>query len=137
MVVADTLRAQKEDFCGFIDAINPQQSGEGLVGLPIWASIQQAIGSCDYTGVEIAIGFGHCVARARLIKALDEMGVRLRTVIDARASVSPTATIGRGAYIAQGAIIEAKCRIGDGAIVNTASVICHEVVIGQAVDRSQ
>ncbi len=46
------------------------------------------------------------------------------------AIISPSATIGRGSVVMQGAIVQADARIGDHCIINTGATIDHECVIG-------
>ena len=133
LVVADAFRSLGEDIEGFIDTVNRVQEGARLDGLPVWGSLQEAICGCSHDHIEIALGFGNCAARGRLIQHLDGLGVDLRTVIHASAVVSPSAAIGRGVYIGPYAVVEAKCVIGDGVILNASSSICHECHVGEAV----
>jgi UDP-N-acetylbacillosamine N-acetyltransferase len=133
LVVADAIRSKGEEVYGFIDTVHVERAGEQFSGLTIWGSLEEAVRVCHHESLDIAIGFGHCAARSRLIKCVDDLGLALKTVIHANAILSATATIGRGAYIAPNAIVEAKCLIGDGAIVNAAAVVCHECIIGEAV----
>lgn len=47
------------------------------------------------------------------------------------AIVSPTCAIGRGVFVAAGAILQPRARIADHAIINTGALIEHDVVIGE------
>lgn len=133
LVVADAILSKNEDVCGFIDTVNPVHVGDRVNDLPLWGSLEEAACHSRHESIEIAIGFGHCAARSRLLKRLDELGFAIKTVVHAHAIVSSRASIGRGVYIAPNAVVEANCSIGDGVIVNTNSAICHECIIGEAV----
>jgi UDP-N-acetylbacillosamine N-acetyltransferase len=133
LVVADALLSTGEDFFGFVDTVNVGRSEERLMDRPIFVTLEDAVRGCRGESMEIAIGFGHCAARDRLIDELDTQGVGLKTVIHKSAVVSNTALMGRGVYLGPNTVVEAKAVIGDGVIVNAASVICHESIIERAV----
>lgn len=133
LVVADALRSNGEAVFGFIDTVSFVRKDAQLMDLPVWGSVHEAVTSCQEDGCEIAFGFGHCAARSQGIKYLDRSGISLKTVVHARAYVSPAASLGRGIYVAPNAVVEPGCSIGDGVIVNAGSVVCHESSIGQAV----
>ncbi len=46
------------------------------------------------------------------------------------ATVSPSASVGEGTVVMQGAVIQADAKIGRHCIINTASTVDHECVIG-------
>lgn len=58
------------------------------------------------------------------------------TVISSKATVSPTASIGRGATIFPNAVVGANVRVGDNSIINTSAVIEHGSLIGNNVHIS-
>jgi len=51
---------------------------------------------------------------------------RFATVVDPSAIVSPSASIGAGAFIGPLAAVNARARVGAGAIVNTGAVVEHD-----------
>jgi len=56
-------------------------------------------------------------------------GLNPVTVIDKRAYVSPTASIGKGVYVAPGVVVDAEASIGDHSIVLFNSIISRECVL--------
>ena len=52
------------------------------------------------------------------------------TVIHPTATISPSAEIGRGSFIAARAFIGPKAKVGRGAIINTGAIIEHECAVG-------
>lgn len=53
------------------------------------------------------------------------------TIAHPTASISPTATLGRGIYLGPQAVVHSRARIGDHAIINTAAVIEHDCTVGE------
>ncbi len=53
------------------------------------------------------------------------------TIAHPAASISPTATLGRGIYIGPLAVIHSRARIGDHAIINTGAIIEHDCAVGE------
>lgn len=58
------------------------------------------------------------------------LGLDIATIIDPTATVSPSATIDEGVFIAPQAVINARARIGRGSIINTFAIIEHDCDIG-------
>ena len=96
------------------------------IGQRLGSHIVQAFNPDHLAGTSAHICIGRNSARARLAAALVEVGCALRTVIDPRAIVSPSASIGAGSFIAPGAIIAAEATIGQGCIVNHGAIVDHE-----------
>lgn len=132
-VVADAIRASGDYVFGFVDTVAPTRKGDLFEGVPIVGGLDDGLECLRREGLEIAIGFGHCGGRDRVIRELHRAGVRLHRVIHPSASVSPSAAIEEGGYVGPQAVIEAHCRIGMGTIVNCGSCVCHECDIGCAV----
>lgn len=132
LVVKEALLLSGEQVVGFVDMVSPQRKGELLNGFPIIGGLQELFNLSKSEEILCAIGFGHCMARFRLISELDNQNISLHTVIHPRAIVSPSALIGSGVYIGPNAVVEAHSNIGDGSIINCGVCACHECVIGRA-----
>jgi acetyltransferase EpsM len=71
--------------------------------------------------------------RATIVEQFQHAGPRWATVVHERAWVSPSAQLGRGVFVAAGAIINAGAQIGDHCVVNTGAVVEHDVCLGEFV----
>ena len=80
----------------------------------------------------VFIALGNNRTRADLIEWVGRAGRRLATVLHPAATVSPSAELGAGSFVAAGAVITAEAAIGEGAIVNTMASIDHECEIGSS-----
>lgn len=68
--------------------------------------------------------------REKLENKLKTIGYTLPVIVDPTATVSKSAALGAGTFVAAGAIINAGASIGDCCIVNTGAIIEHECEIG-------
>lgn len=130
LVVADAIRASGNHVLGFVDDISPERKGSALYGVSILGGHEDLVQLTRKQSLEVALGFGNCHARERLVFRLREQGFNLSTVIHPDSTISPSACVSSGAYIGPRAIVEASCRIGVGVIINCGSEVCHEAVVG-------
>lgn len=63
---------------------------------------------------------------ARFVRA----GFRFATLVHPAAVVAEDVTLGQGAQVMAGAILQPGCRIGENAIINTGAVVDHDCVVG-------
>lgn len=79
-------------------------------------------------------GLGHLPhdsgIRAKVYNKFKEQGFSFAKVIDSSAVVSPSATIGEGAQLLAGVIIQADTQVGDNCIINTGAQLDHDCIIG-------
>ena len=109
---------------------DPKAAGAHVLGRPVRGSRDWLNGNWPEIGVMPAIGNNQ--ARAAIMAAIEAEGRRLESVVHPGATVSPSATIGRGCFLAAGSVVNAEARIGDGAILNTCSSVDHDCDIGRA-----
>lgn len=69
------------------------------------------------------------ILRSALFSTLVEMGYQLPTIISPNAYVSPSSKIGAGSIIMHGAIVNAGAQIGKNCIINSQSLVEHDVTI--------
>lgn len=87
-----------------------------------------------YTDAFVTLGsIGDASVRRKLYHLIKDIGYHIPNIIDKTGIISPYVTFGRGIYVGKKAIINAGSQIRDGAIINTASVIEHECMIGDFV----
>ena len=124
-VVCDVLQCAGRTVLGFIDDA-PQRHGTTVLGLPVLGGGA----SLDPAQHEVALGIGDNGARSKVYDACVARGIRVVTAIHPRASVARSACLGDGTVVMAFAAINPDAAVGRGVIVNTASVIEHDVVVG-------
>jgi sugar O-acyltransferase (sialic acid O-acetyltransferase NeuD family) len=75
---------------------------------------------------------GSNAARAALIDWLEEQGRTLVSIVHPSATVSPSARIGPGCFLAAGAVVNAEAVLEPGVILNTGASVDHDCRIGRA-----
>lgn len=69
--------------------------------------------------------------REHLYRHYSALGYSFKNIISKQAIVSPFATLGTGAQILPGAVVQAGADIGENSIINSRAVIEHDSVIGR------
>jgi sugar O-acyltransferase (sialic acid O-acetyltransferase NeuD family) len=119
------------DPSGFVDA-NPDLHGQRVDGLEVLGSLAD-VPELQARGIDSAIvAIGDNATRNMYVQALKANGIRLTNAIHPKAIVADTARLGVNVVICAGAVICAHCRLGDSAIINTASIVDQESIIGRA-----
>lgn len=97
--------------------------GELLPGIPLAAPAQALPGA---TAVHVAIG----TARARQAEA-EAVGLAfLASIIHPQSTVSSTARVGAGSFVAARSVVGPNAQLGLGVIVNHGAVVDHDVTVG-------
>lgn len=78
------------------------------------------------------VAIGSNGLRDRLGQMCSDLGYELVNAISPRATVSPSARLGRGVAVMAGAVINAEARIDDLAIINTGATVDHDCHVGRA-----
>jgi len=76
---------------------------------------------------------GKITSRRNVFEAFKERGYEFQTVIHPSAIIAKEVTLGEGAHVMAGAVIQPGVRIGQNTIVNTCSSVDHDCVIGDHV----
>ncbi len=79
------------------------------------------------------VAIGDNLTRQRVTALCTTAGLALATAVSRFAMLSRTATIGDGAAILPGAVVNAATRIGSGSIVNTNASVDHDGYVGRFV----
>jgi sugar O-acyltransferase (sialic acid O-acetyltransferase NeuD family) len=132
-VVHDAIVERSEyDVVAFIDEHSSEHCCAWAPEIPVMRA-EAAMELARARGIADAIvAFGNCEGRQQLGERLLADGLRLATVIHPGATVSRSATIGDGVFVAAGAIVNPGTTIGRGAIVNTRASIDHDCIVGPA-----
>jgi len=128
-VVIDLFRDSNE-FC-IAGCLDPARTGQ-VYGLPILGddSLLPTLQKEGVTHGFIALGDNR--ARSELGARLLTLGFVLATICGRGVHISPTARVGAGVAVMNGAVINADAAIADLAIINTNSTIEHDCMVGKA-----
>jgi UDP-N-acetylbacillosamine N-acetyltransferase len=134
LVVADIIRQQGDyEIVGFLDDVNLDRHGSEFCGAKILGGFDR-LSVLRKDGVQdCLIAIGHCPARLRLSKRVNDQGFRLGVAVHPQAIVAPDVSIGDGSVICAGAVINPGVRIGENVIVNTSASVDHECIISDGV----
>lgn len=121
MVVAEAAIAQGYDLLGFYD----DDPGAGLGSLAARLGGFHDLHLLGDTPRIIAVG---TVSTRRGL--IDTLHGPFRTVIHPSAILSPSAELGEGVFVGPLAVVHARARVGNHAILNTASIVEHDCAIG-------
>ncbi len=133
-VVLDIVRCEgKHRVVGFLDA-DPSLHGSTVAGVPVIGGVNQLLKLKSQQKVRGAIvSIGDNRVRQQYAKEAADAGLELASAIHPRATVAPSAVVGPNVVVAAGAIVCPEAKIGASSIINTASVVDHECVLGEAV----
>ncbi|WP_061019378.1 biotin/lipoyl-containing protein [Vibrio splendidus] len=113
--------------------------GAAVNGIEVIATEDQlslmSLQSLHTKGVKIAIGYSFkdkrvCKSRQKLINLINESGIEAVNIVHRSAMIEPTANIGEGTQVAQGAIIGNNVKLGKGVIINSGAIVSHDCTIG-------
>jgi UDP-perosamine 4-acetyltransferase len=130
-VVAESARAAGWDVTGYLDddpATEAQAREVGLTRRGALADLADLAGAPGRAAIHAAVGDGG--SRAKWLELAKGFGLKIATIIDPSATISPSARIGEGVFIAPHAVINARARIERGAIVNTFAIVEHDCEVG-------
>ena len=80
--------------------------------------------------VEGIVAVGEPVFRQQLLERFKSIGLKLATIIDASAIVSPSAKLLEGVIVAENALVHAEVEIGEGTLIQPYACIGHGTIIG-------
>jgi acetyltransferase EpsM len=125
-------RIEAYDLVGFVEGVNREKCGNGLLGLPVfWV---EDIGSLALSCKAVcAVG---STRRKPFIEQATRHGLEFVTIVHPGAEVFRTATLGVGTIVGPGSIIAASATIGDHVIINRGALLGHHVQVGDYVTIS-
>ncbi len=83
-----------------------------------------------YDELIMAIGYRHLEFRQQLFERFQHSGIKWATVVHPLASVAASATVGQGAIVSAGCVLDVGVSIGANTFVNIGCVIAHDSSIG-------
>ncbi len=131
-VVIDVVRRMGGyEIRGLLDD-NPEIHGETLLGFPILGG-REFLKRLTPREVDLFVAIGNNRARRQIGRELLTRGFTLATLIHPSAQVGMDVTIDTGTVLMPGAIANSSTRIGPLCILNTASSVDHDGILGAAV----
>ena len=116
---------------GFVDGSVPK--GTMVAGLPVVGrdeDVDSLVEQGVMDSIFIGIGYEHFDVRARLFERFCGT-VPIASIVHPTANVSPTARVGRGVLISEGAIVGRDCVLGDNVSVWPGVLLSHDCSIGR------
>lgn len=111
--------------------VEVRDDAPAMAGIPILGhAVRVPCLNGDMHDVVIHVAIGSNVARRRLALASCQAGAKLINIVHPAASLSPSATMGNGVFVAAMAVIGAESRIAEGVIVNHGAIVDHDCRIG-------
>lgn len=122
---------------GIIDPKGPD--AEGILGIPVVGADEdlQRLRREGWNHAFVTLGsVGNTALRRKIFRNLQSLGFEIPNIIDPTAIVARDVCLDRGIFVGKRVIINARSRIGEGAILNSAAVIEHDCEIGAFVHIS-
>lgn len=131
-VIADiALKMNKWQSVAFLDDNENVKSSMGIEIIDNSASISKYIEDYDFF-----VGIGNNVIREKIQRQLEVEGASIPVLIHPSATIGEQVYLGAGTAVMAGAVINCCTKVGKACIVNTASTIDHDNIIGDYVHIS-
>lgn len=133
-VVIEALLRSGAQLLGVTDA-DPARHGSTLLGVPVLGD-DAVVLTQRPEAVLLANGLGSTglpQRRREIFERFSALGYVFISVVHPSAVVSSEVTLGEGAQIMAGAVLQPGCRIGANSIVNTRAAVDHDCLIGAHV----
>lgn len=133
-VLLSLVRLLEREVLGFLGKDEKTWAAD-FMGLPVFGG-DDKMSEFDPDRVQIVNGIGSVgdpSARIGAFQRFKRAGFLFATLIHPSAILADDVTLGEGAQVMAGAVIQSGSRIGDNVIVNTGAIIDHECQIGDHV----
>ena len=108
------------EFAGFIDDVH-----EGPDVLGAFARVRQSHPPDGYACVN-GVGYNDLAARRAVTVRIESAGYRVPALVHPRAYVSSASSLGAGALVMAGAIVDCRVTIGDAVVVWPGACVSHD-----------
>jgi len=126
-VVAEACASAGRSVVGFL---GPDGDAAG----PAWLGGDERLDDPAFVAEhEFVVAIGDQQIRANLCHRLLELGARLATIIDAAATVAPSATLGAGTVVIAGSAVSTGSVVGRWVIVNINATVDHDARLADGV----
>lgn len=130
-VLIEALRLANCRIAGLLDA-DPSMTGKVVMGVPVIGT-DEALKGLHPGEVRLVNGIGSVASTARRREVFDrvgKMGFRFATVLHPSAVIASDASLGEGAQVMAGAVLQVGVQVGANAIVNTRASLDHDCLLG-------
>ncbi len=101
-------------------------------GVPVLDGDDEALRYAAQQGLVVALGVGDNAARGRLVVLVASAGVRMPPLVATTSTLARDADLGDGVVVLEHAHVGPASLLASGVIVNTAAVVEHDCVVGEA-----
>lgn len=125
--------AEVAQMCGYIMDATYSSQPSAQVGTYRGYLDELLADRAEYEGVALAVGGvsrAAIQARAEIIAWLDRHALPCPPLVSPHSIVSQGVSLGAGAFVAHGVIVNVDARLGRFCVVNTAAIIGHDAEIG-------
>ncbi|MCU1162837.1 NeuD/PglB/VioB family sugar acetyltransferase [Stenotrophomonas maltophilia] len=127
-VIIDLLRGGGHDVVACLDA---GRVGQIVNGVPVLGDERVELPRLKEQGVDaVFVALGDNRLRQKVVAAIAAAGLEMIPAVGRSAVIAPSARIGRGCAIMEGAILNADAVVHDFAIINTNVSVDHDCVVG-------
>lgn len=130
-IVQDILRMGGTESIEFVDE-DRALWGRAIAGATVIGGLGRLM-ETGASGAGVIVALGNPITRMRLIRQLQQAGIKVMNAIHPRAIVMPSVELGAGVVIHPGAVVNTGARLGDGVIVNTGAIVEHDSVLEAGV----
>jgi sugar O-acyltransferase (sialic acid O-acetyltransferase NeuD family) len=127
-VVCDVLLGMGRDVKGFLDS-DQAKVGRTVLGIPVYDQ-EGVLSDLSPEDMELANGIGLAPVRRDRFERLKTEGYSFVTLVHPSVVLAQDVQLGEGVQIMAGSIIQPGVRIGDNTVVNTASSVDHDCILG-------
>ncbi|ALA81066.1 acetyltransferase [Stenotrophomonas maltophilia] len=127
-VIIDLLRGGGHEVVACLDA---GRVGQVVNGVPVLGDERVQLPLLKDQGVDaVFVALGDNRLRRKVAAAVTAAGLEMIPAVGRSAVISPSARIGQGCAIMEGAILNADVVVHDFAIINTNASVDHDCVVG-------
>lgn len=120
------------DLVGLVDDV-PQNADRRIGALAVLGTAAD-LPRLAHEGVEaVVLGFGAARGRESVLRAVEDAGLALPTLVHPTAQVAASATLAPGCQVMARAVIGVGVALGRGVLVNSGAVVEHDAQFGDAV----
>lgn len=98
-------------------------------GFPLYR-LESALGIWGSEDCEVVVAVGEPAVRSRLFGALRARGLKLATLVDPTAVISPSASLGEGVIVTSYCSVASSAVVSDNVVLNAKSIVGHDVRVG-------
>lgn len=119
-VVADIAIKNGYSEIAFLD---DDDSVKSCMGIPVLGRTYEAN---KYIDSDFIVAIGNAEIREKIQKNLEDVNLKVVTLVHPEAVIAPTVCIGTGTVVMAGAVINPDTKIGKGCIINTGASVDHD-----------